>query len=374
MRYLPMKNTFRHLMRAIAICLTMLTAIQSAVAVAGDDGSPAPQTPLEALLKNLPKDKTEAGKVIFEKIIDALGGRENLLKIRDSKISVDYDVLQGNLDLMTVYYMKLPDKFRVDLNNSWTKVFDGKDAWQFDAQGGGSKKLSKDALAEFKSSALSVQGMLYPENLDLSPVLEGQVLLQGKYYLVISYANRNGYDTINVCVDPTAFLPFMSTSIKPRSRIVVVSTEYREIEGVKVPFSIDIQMDDKKTIRMMVREWKLNSNLDDALFEKKSVKAQIKKGPQMDPAGFIDNVPNPELVHRVKPVYPEIALRAQITAKVILRITVDEGGRPRNLMVYRGHPLLNEAAITAVKEWRYRPTIQNGKPVRVTILVPVEFR
>jgi len=123
-----------------------------------------------------------------------------------------------------------------------------------------------------------------------------------------------------------------------------------------------------------VREWKLNSNLDDALFEKKSVKAQIKKGPQMDPAGFIDNVPNPELVHRVKPVYPEIALRAQITAKVILRITVDEGGRPRNLMVYRGHPLLNEAAITAVKEWRYRPTIQNGKPVRVTILVPVEFR
>ncbi len=368
-----MKNMLRHLMRLVVVCMIVLTAILSLGVYAGDDVNSAPQTPLDAMLKSLPRDKTVAGKMIFEKVIDALGGRENLLKIQDSKISVDYKVMPGNLDLMAVYYMKLPDKLRVDLSNSWTKVFDGKDGWGFDVRESSFIKLSKDALVEFKNSALSVQGMLYPENLNLSPVLEGQAAIRGKNYAVISYANRNGYDLIYVCVDPATFLPFVSTSIRSDSRIVVTSSEYREIEGVKLPFSIDIDMDGNKAIHMSVREWKLNSNLEDALFVKKSVKAQIKKGLQMDPAGFLDTFSNPELIHKVKPVYPELALRARVTGKVLLRVTVDEEGLVRNIVVFRGHPLLDNAAIMAVKQWRYRPTIQNGKPVPVTIMVPVEF-
>ena len=121
-----MKNVIRHPMPLIVVCIILLAANLSFGVFAGDEANPALQTPLDATLKNLPKDKAEAGKVIFEKIIDALGGRENLQKIQDSKISVDYRVMPGNLDLMAVYYMKLPDKLRIDLSNLWTKVFDGK--------------------------------------------------------------------------------------------------------------------------------------------------------------------------------------------------------------------------------------------------------
>ena len=373
MRYLPMINLPGHRMRPYIVCMIILLTIPSIGAFARSDENLSPQASLDATLKNLPKDKAEAGKVIYEKVIDALGVRENLLKIQDSKISVDYKVMPDNLDLMAVYYMKLPDKLRIDLNGIWTKVFDGKDGWGYEARDRGFKNLSKDALAEFKNSALSVQGMLYPENLSLSPVLEGYAPIQGKNYLVISYANRNGYDTIHVCVDPDTFLPYMSTSRKPGSSISVICSEYREMAGVKLPFSIAINMDGNKDIRMSVREWKLNSNLEDALFVKKSVKAQINKGLQMDPSGFLDSVSTPELIHKVKPLLPELAIRARITGKVLLRVAIDEEGRVRNIAVFQGHPLLDGAAVTAVRQYRYRPTIQNGKPVPITIMVPVEF-
>ena len=356
------------------VCGILLTTILPVGVFAGGDANSAPPTSMDATLQDIPNDKTEAGKMIFEKIIEALGGRQKLLNIQDSKISVDYKVMPGNLDLMAVYYMKLPDKLRIDLDNIWTKAFDGISGWEFDVPYSSFKKLSKAALEEFKISALSVQGMLNPENLNIAPVFEGRAPLQGRNCLVISYANRNGYDKIYVYVDPDTFLPFVSTSIKSGGSIDVVCSEYREIDGVKLPFSIGINMDGNKAILMSVREWKLNSNLEDALFIKDLAKKQLKKGQQLDLTGFVDSVPNPELIHRVRPVYPELAARARITSKVILRIAVDEEGRVRDIRVFRGHPLLNDAAITAVKQWKYRPTIQDGKPVSVTIMVPVEFK
>lgn len=343
-------------------------------AIAGDDTNPVSKTSWNETLQNLPKDKAEAGKAIFEKVLEALGGRENLLKIRDSKVSVDYKVMPDNLDLMAVYYMKLPDRLRIDLDHIWTKAFDGKDGWEYKVRDGSFANLSKNALAEFKNSALSVQGMLYPENLILSPVLEGYAPIQGKNYLVISYADRNGTDTILVCVDPATFLPYMSTSRGPGGNVSVICSEYREIEGVKLPFSIAIKMNGNKDIRMSVKEWKLNSNLKDDLFAKKAAKAQINKGLRLDPSGFINSDADPELIHRVKPVYPELAIRARVTGQVLLRVDIDEEGLVRNVAVFRGHPLLDGAAVAAVKQYKYRPTLKDGKPVPVTIMVPVEFK
>jgi hypothetical protein len=64
-----------------------------------------------------------------------------------------------------------------------------------------------------------------------------------------------------------------------------------------VPFSIDINMDGNKDIHMAVRERKLNSNQEDALFIKKSAKAQLNRGIQLDLTGFINSALNPELVY-----------------------------------------------------------------------------
>lgn len=360
-------------MSFVIACMLLPATILPVPVFAGGDTNPDPQTRLTAIVDGLPKDKAEAGKMIFEKLIEAMGGRENLLKIQDSKISVDYQVVPGNRELMAVYYLKLPDKLRIDLHNVSSKACDGISGWAFDPRDGSFRNLSKEGLEELKNSALSVQGMLHPENLSVSPVFEGLAPFQGKYYLIISYANRHEYDSIYVHVDPDTFLPFMSTSIRSDSRITVVSSEYRGVAGVKLPFSIDINVGNNKGIHMAVKEWKLNSNLDNALFDKKSAKAQIQKMGQLDPSGFLDPISGPELIHKVEPVYPELALRARVSGKVLLRVTVDEEGLVRNIIVFRGHPLLDDAAITAVRQWKYRPTVRSGKPVAASIMVPIEF-
>jgi protein TonB len=79
------------------------------------------------------------------------------------------------------------------------------------------------------------------------------------------------------------------------------------------------------------------------------------------------------VVHRVEPVYPQIAKTARIQGTVILAAVIGKDGAIQNLHVVSGHPLLTNAAMDAVKQWRYRPYILNGEPVEVDTQVEVHF-
>ena len=79
------------------------------------------------------------------------------------------------------------------------------------------------------------------------------------------------------------------------------------------------------------------------------------------------------LVHRVEPDYPELAKRARVSGLVILQVVVSEEGLVEDVKIIRGHPLLNEAAVRAVRQWRYSPYLLNGDPIPVTATVTVNF-
>ena len=81
-----------------------------------------------------------------------------------------------------------------------------------------------------------------------------------------------------------------------------------------------------------------------------------------------------KLVLRVNPVYPELAIRARVSGTVVLAAIIDEEGNVTNLKVLSGHPFLTKAAVEAVSQWKYRPTILNGEPVSVSAGVTVVFR
>jgi TonB family protein len=88
-------------------------------------------------------------------------------------------------------------------------------------------------------------------------------------------------------------------------------------------------------------------------------------------------VTRPELVEssRVDPIYPEAAQRAGLEGLVVLRATIDERGRVGDLEVLRGLGLgLDEAAVAAVRHWRFRPATRAGKPVKVIYILSVYFR
>jgi protein TonB len=79
------------------------------------------------------------------------------------------------------------------------------------------------------------------------------------------------------------------------------------------------------------------------------------------------------LIHRVSPVYPPIAIKTRIQGTVVLEATITKEGTIETLRIISGHPLLARAALDAVSQWRYRPLFLNGEPVEVITTVTVTF-
>jgi protein TonB len=80
------------------------------------------------------------------------------------------------------------------------------------------------------------------------------------------------------------------------------------------------------------------------------------------------------LLHRVEPVYPPLARQTRISGTVELTGVIATDGRIRELRVVSGHPYLAAAALEAVRQWVYEPTLLNGEPVEVIAPITVNFR
>ena len=86
------------------------------------------------------------------------------------------------------------------------------------------------------------------------------------------------------------------------------------------------------------------------------------------------NVQASKLLHHVDPVYPEQARAAGIEGTVTIKVTIDENGNVVNMEPIDGNPALALAALEAVKQWTYQPTLFNGQPIRVSTQVVVPFK
>lgn len=94
---------------------------------------------------------------------------------------------------------------------------------------------------------------------------------------------------------------------------------------------------------------------------------------QVMPLRVGGSIREPRKVVHVNPVYPEGAREAGVSGVVILEATIDPDGVPVNIKILRSIPDLDQAAINAVREWRYQPTLLNGVPVPVIMTVTVNF-
>ena len=92
-----------------------------------------------------------------------------------------------------------------------------------------------------------------------------------------------------------------------------------------------------------------------------------------EPVRIGDGVPPPAKIHDVPPVYPPAAREAGVQGLVILEATIDPTGTVGNIEVLRSVPELEEAAIAAVDQWRYEPTLVDGAPVSVLMTVTINF-
>ncbi|MGZ4828805.1 MAG: energy transducer TonB [Candidatus Angelobacter sp.] len=92
------------------------------------------------------------------------------------------------------------------------------------------------------------------------------------------------------------------------------------------------------------------------------------------PKRIISRLTEAQLVNRVEPVYPRIAVLTGVQGQVKLHAIIARDGSIQSLNAISGHPLLVRAALEAVEQWRYRPYVLNGEAVEVETFITVNFR
>jgi len=95
--------------------------------------------------------------------------------------------------------------------------------------------------------------------------------------------------------------------------------------------------------------------------------------PPAAPVRVGGNIKTPTKTKDVKPVYPPIAQSARVSGVVIIEATIGADGKVKDAKVLRSIPLLDQAALDAVKQWAFTPTLLNGVPVPVIMTVTVNF-
>ncbi len=84
--------------------------------------------------------------------------------------------------------------------------------------------------------------------------------------------------------------------------------------------------------------------------------------------------PSPELIEKVNPVYPAELKKAGVSGTVVLEVKIDKQGKPVTIKAIQSPaPELAQAAIDAVKQWKWKPTVIDGKAVDVTSTITVKF-
>lgn len=96
-----------------------------------------------------------------------------------------------------------------------------------------------------------------------------------------------------------------------------------------------------------------------------------KQGPRRVHVG--GQLEEAKLVHFVQPFYPPLARHAYIMGIVVLHAIIADDGTVRELQAISGPPLLTQAALDAVRQWRYQPTLLNGEPYEVDTMISVNF-
>lgn len=95
--------------------------------------------------------------------------------------------------------------------------------------------------------------------------------------------------------------------------------------------------------------------------------------PASDQSGPIRSVKPPRKIKDVKPVYPQGAIASQARGTVVILATIGPDGRVQDAEILRPVPGLDHAALNAVRQWEYEPTLLNGAPVAIYLTVVITF-
>jgi len=149
------------------------------------------------------------------------------------------------------------------------------------------------------------------------------------------------------------------------------------IEPPRIPTRVDVSEERPLAPETLLAEGPMSASSEMDLLNVAPNSAEIVKRPVVPSVPqrvpVTSTIEAAKLVSRVQPAYPALAIQARIQGNVILHAIIGRDGQVSELQVLSGHPLLVNAALDAVRQWRYNPTLLNGQAVEVETTITVSF-
>ena len=125
----------------------------------------------------------------------------------------------------------------------------------------------------------------------------------------------------------------------------------------------------QKAAKEAVQQWVYAPRQEEAT----AVVALHFEGPPAGLAPQGGTIQQAVLINRTEPIYPDMAKRTGAVGRVVLQATIGKDGHVKAVRVISGHPMLQNAAMDAVMQWIYRPTLLNGQPVETETQITLNF-
>jgi len=217
--------------------------------------------------------RAQAEKEILEKMIQALGGREALAEIKDTRMTGNMEIIQYGMNAPFTIYQKEPDKFRMEMEimgMNMVQVYDGQKAMMTNPQSGEIIELPADQAKTFRRQALGNDATLHPEKYGITYAYKGEETIDGKKYLVLEQKFQDG-DLVTIYLDAATYLTYKQKGKSLGATGTEVETEtifsdYRKVGKIIAPFSITALQSGIEQMKMTISEIVFNTGLDDSLF------------------------------------------------------------------------------------------------------------
>ena len=217
--------------------------------------------------------QSQSADDILEKMIEAMGGREALEKIKDTTISGAMDLTQMGLSAAITVFQKEPNKSRIDIEVMGmliTQACDGEIAWAVNPQSGITEEMPAEAAEYMKRESLGNSVYLNPKKMGITFTYKGKENIEGKEYLVLEQAYADGY-TSTIHIDPDTYLAFKGKGKTLNNMGVEVEAEtffsdYKKVDGIMIAHTLVSYQDGEEFMTMTITEVKFNSGLEDSLF------------------------------------------------------------------------------------------------------------
>ncbi len=231
----------------------------------------APTLFLMAILTLSASAQTE--KEILENMIKAIGGRETMAAIKDSRGTGIMEIIQFGMNAPFTYYQKEPNKYRMEFEVMGMKVvqtYDGQKGMMTNPQTGEIIELPPDQARQIAKQSWGYDIYLNPDKYGVTFSFKGKEEVDGKTCLVLEQKFPDGDYIINYLDSSTYLIHKMrTTALSPTGgeiEIDMVFSDYRKISGVMSAFSWTMYQGGAEYARFTLNEVVYNTGLDDSLF------------------------------------------------------------------------------------------------------------